>query len=392
VKPFENWTELSKVWKELCQAQYDAKNRDGLSIGLELEFFLLDSNQSPVGLESSQAFLHSLLTLYQSRGHVNIEEEILNGKKCLSRIKCPIGSTAWNSIGYEYPPHMLEVSLSYHPSLVTLKAELKSFLEDASRCAEALGLTICLQASLNEKQQSEMQRIENSTQRVLRQSRLEMLESGPFASEHKVADFPAYLAATHFHIGGYQWWNIPGFVENLYRLEPFVMLEAKGIGFKERWSNYLKVFHNFSLVGFPSTNSWTHDWWMEELFKTSYQRQQGSIDSAYALNKLRDLQVIRPRAIGTIEFRSDAAQSSCDEVMRLAALRLGQFLIAQKKLPDWIPSYAVSQKLWKLQMDIGKDLNEDLKSLVLSEIESQITQRGLGEEVLFLPKRIEKIA
>lgn len=207
-----------------------------------------------------------------------------------------------------------------------------------------------------------------------------MLLDGPFAEELHLADFPSYLAAFHVHVGGYEWWKDDTFIENIYRLEPYLMLEASGIDYKERWDHYLKVFHHFPLVGFPKTEAWSFQWWITQLFVTSYQKQKDKLKSVSALNKLRDLQIIRPRAIGTIEFRGDAAQSNTYDMLRLAALRLGQYLVAMRTLPTSIPPYSQSREIWNKQMLRGQYLETKTRFEVLELIETELKRRGLGEE------------
>lgn len=378
---FKTPTELWGQWQELCQSQFDLKNQFGITVGLELEFFLLNAKGNPVTLSESQTFMKALESfISKDKKGVTVEHEELDGKECISKVKFPTSKASWTYVCYEYPPHLLEVSFSYHLNLTPLEHEVDFILKTLKLVASEVGLIAHFAPTITKEQRSTMNLVDNELQKSLKTSRIEMLQDGPFADEIHLADFPSFLAASHVHVGGYEWWKDPQFINNLYRLEPFVMLEAKGMNFKERWEHYLKVFYNFPLVGFPQTKKWTLDWWITQLFVTSYQRQKDKITDHRGLNKLRDLQVIRPRAIGTVEFRSDAAQTNTSDIMYLAALRLGQFLLAMNELPRSIPDYEQSKTAWFTQLRDNHYQSETERSEVMKLIELELRRRGLGEE------------
>ena len=376
-----NFLAFKNQWISLCEEQYRKKNDGAYTVGLEIEFFLLDLEGRPVNLEASQCFMTNLLEYFKSKGgEVNTEKEELGGRKCLSRIKTPTAHNAWNSISYEYPPHMFEASFAFRSNLVDLKTDLEEFFEISKKVALECGCEFKVQPLLDEKQIESMTRLDNDLQYRLRKSRVLALEGGPDESNALLADFPSYLAATHIHIGGHKWWSDPKFVENLYRLEPFIMFEAKGITMKERWDYYFKVFRDFPLVGFPKVESWTIDWWLEELYINSYLPLKEEIKNRFQMNKLRDLQVIRPRAIGTVEFRSDSAQSTVSEIMNLVSMRLGQFLMAKNELPKEIPNYNESCKIWYDQFQSQVQLQKELGDQVYRRFLELVQMREKEEE------------
>jgi hypothetical protein len=392
---FKNAQELLQKWEELCESQHSAKNQNKTTIGAEIEFFLMDSNHHPVTLQQSQIFMHALKTRFNAtKKDVKTEFEDLEGQLCLSKVKFPSTSRSWTYVCYEYPPHLLEVSFAFHENLLDLHYEVRSVIDTIHSTASECRLIANFSPKLTEEEKRRMHTVDNALQKKLHASRVKMVKEGPYSSELDLANFPSYLAATHVHIGGHKWWNDEKFIDNLYRLEPYFMHEATGIDFKERWDHYHKVFHHFALVGFPKTSTWTMDWWIRELFDTSYQMQKETISSSLGLNKLRDLQIIRPRAIGTIEFRSDAAQQGAGEIMHLAALRLGQYLLALEELPCWLPGYELARKLWNNQMQLGHDLDVTNKDMLLELIHRALQKRGMGEEKLlqFSPKKIGKTA
>ncbi|MBY0515910.1 MAG: hypothetical protein K2P81_03305 [Bacteriovoracaceae bacterium] len=392
MKTYHTWQELFKEWKILCENQFKQKKQESISIGLEIEFFLFDSKLNPIGLDDSQRFMKELENVLSNKYKIKTETELLNGRECLTRIKCEKSSTTWDSIGYEYPPHLLELSLSYHSNLHALEVELKSYIQFIKDTSKKVGLKFVLKPKLNQKEISSLKSVENKQQGCLRESRLDMLNSGPFKSQTQLADFPSYLAATHFHIAGHKWWLDEKFVNRLYQIEPFLMNEAKGISIKERWQHYFAVFHSFPLVGMPDFKEWNFESWMKELFNKSYINQKKSIISPYDLNKLRDLQVIRPRAIGTIEFRSDAAQESIEGIMRLAAIRLGQYLLCLKELPIDLQSYSRSRELWIEQFDSLSEVKNSNKEYIFRLIRNELFLRSLGEEKFLNIELSEMIA
>lgn len=388
---FKTPTELWNQWTQLCQKQFDSKNQFGISIGLELEFFLM-KNGNPVNLTESQTFMAALCDkISLSKLNTSIEEEELEGKKCISKVKFPTTKTSWAYVCYEYPPHLMEISFSYHFNLTPLESEVAFLMETVTSTARSVGLEAEFAPILSKEQLKSVVAIDNELHRQLRTSRIQLLADGPYASETHLADFPSYLAAFHVHVGGYEWWKDEKLIENIYRLEPYVMLEAKGISYKERWDHYLKVFHSFPLVGFPATPSWSLAWWITQLFVTSYQRQKEKLKNIFGLNKLRDLQLIRPRAIGTIEFRGDAAQGTTDDMMRLAALRLGQYLLAMRGLPPTVLPYASARELWLEQMEAGRYLDETARDEILKLIEIELRRRGLGEEKYLHPHKKKNV-
>ncbi|HAZ11500.1 MAG: hypothetical protein A2X86_10980 [Bdellovibrionales bacterium GWA2_49_15] len=267
---FQGPNDLFLKLKELCQSQFLLKNLSGPTIGLELEFFLLDQQNLPVGLTQSQEYLNQLLRDHADlKQTVNFEEEILVGKKCLSRVRLPTSELAWTSISYEYPPHFLELSLSYHGGLNELRDELLKTLNFLHECARERKLRLGLCPRLDQRQIAAIEKIDN---------------------------------------------------------------------------------------------------------------------------KLRDLQVIRPRAIGTVEFRSDAAQNTPEKIMNLAALRLGQYLLAMedldKILPE-LPNYEKSATLWHEQMDANYLLEPGLRDAIWKLIHHQLASRGKGDEnFLLMPTKV----
>ena len=134
------------------------------------------------------------------------------------------------------------------------------------------------------------------------------------------------------------------------------MLEANCEFLKDRWSYYYKVFEKFPLLGFPNYVNWNRVQWYEDLYNFSYSDNPDS-----SIHKLRDLQIIRPRMFGTVEFRSDSSQSNIDSILNLSALRLGQFLLAAEGKNLQLPSYSEACRLWKEQLESGSYKNEDKK-------------------------------
>ncbi len=374
--------DLYEVWEESCIYQLKKKSLSGLSIGIEIEFFLQSGDQRLADLDDSQRFFRRLKEIFANKDPgLRVENEEINEKDCIFALKYQTSKNSWISISYEYSPHLLEVSFNHQNNLHKIKENMNMIFNDLEQAARSSKLQLNFNGLLSEEEIKSISNALNKSQKDLQESRLQMLNQGPYANDTKLANFPSYLAATHIHISGYAWWEDQEFINRLYSIEPFLMLEAKGVNFKERWSLYYKLFNDFSLVGFPNYQKWNLQEWIQALYNESYLPSKEKVKNFNSINKLRDLQIIRPRAIGTIEFRSDSAQKTVDSILRLAALRLGQYILAQKPLEDFFPDYKSARELWLNQMNSGKDFDESTKKKVFDRIKNALKDRDQGEEL-----------
>jgi hypothetical protein len=138
------------------------------------------------------------------------------------------------------------------------------------------------------------------------------------------------------------WWTRPETVSALYVAEPenaMVAYAAFAGGADDvrahRWQGYLDVFKGLPLVYYPSFSPWTIDAWVEALLSTPLAglhdaswsaRLMGDVAVADSelpalLDDARDLQLIKPRMYGTIEFRGDPAQPTAVDIVRVASAR-----------------------------------------------------------------------
>ena len=215
-------------------------------------------------------------------------------------------------------------------------------------------------------------------------------------------NYAALIAATQIHVGGTKWWLQNNLVGTLHCLEPYISRYASD-GFqnqnkkqvlKARWTGYGRVFAGYPLIGFPELEKWNTEVWIGALLRSplaggpedewaglSLEKYGkipfGSWSKAFPL--IRDLQIIRPRLFGTLEFRADPAQPSIERVLGLTALRLG--LVASLlggKTPTPVTFGIAKTNWWALVR--GSEL-EGQHPPLLDCAREALKERGNGEEV-----------
>jgi hypothetical protein len=203
------------------------------------------------------------------------------------------------------------------------------------------------------------------------------------------------------HIGNTQWWERPYLVEWLYAREPEILTFyadssgadtfLKNQALFKRWEGYADVFAGYPLVGYPRMERWNMDSWIKALFESPLAAGPEKEWAGKSLSELevnpfsdwgdffdsvRDLQIIRPKLFGTLEFRADPTQSDLAGVLNSAALRLGlcAYGISHSGLKS---NFCDSQTLW---WDIvRRSKPAEIKS-ALTLAEQGLQMRGKGEE------------
>ena len=387
---FDNQLQFLDYWVSHLNSKVPKKGYDSYKIGIELEFFLMNQSGSPVSLHQSQLFLSILKDLLlDDVSETRVEYEEINGLDCISALKPQFKKNAWVSIAYEYSPHLLEISFSPHHNLNELESEMIVIFQLLENASAKSGTILNFEKCLSDNNILKINEEINSKQANLKKSREDLLEASPFRDDKNLANFPAFIAATHVHLSGHHWLEDKDFVNRLYRLEPYVMLETGSTELKNKWEFYHKLFINFTLVGFPNFPEWKFENWASCLYKESYLKLDKS--APLEIHKLRDLQAIRPRVFGTIEFRSDCASNTSQEILRLAAIRLGQFILATRtdSVID-IPSYQDSRLIWNSHLITGKYKDLKTHNLIMSKIKNILIERGLGEEIHLSPLNIDE--
>ncbi|MBC7397948.1 MAG: hypothetical protein H7333_10940 [Bdellovibrionales bacterium] len=363
------------------------------SVGIELEFFLRDGPGGALcTLAQSQTFLHSLSELPQwdifSR---NAESGLI------LKVSKSLDSKRYHTVKYEHPPHMMEVALSYETNLVKLKDSLELLFSELHTAAKntSLAIDISLKVEPSKIDWDSVREVE-SRFKPLSDSRKKIFEShtgGNF--DHRV-DFTHYTAATQFHIGGIRWWEqAPDFIDKIYRAEFLISglpYYEKPSNFQERWSSYRYVFGEMPLLGFPKISQWSTDEWIGGLLKSPYFEKGFSTFEAavgglndealkIAILSVRDLQIIKPKWIGTLEYRSDPAIPSVELILRLAALRFGAYLhYLNPKSKPLMPSSTFEQ-LSTEWWNGAHTTNHEFEWAILKEICFEaLSSRGFGEE------------
>jgi hypothetical protein len=315
-----------------------------LTVGVEHEFFLLNREGEPTNHEGSQAFLR--LLSQESGWHVQ-ETEIGSLGPMINRVSNNQLGPKFIAIKYDHHPHLLEIAFTYHSDLHGLHREVSSVFQTIARVATECELKLSHLPILA---------IKSSDPRVVSplrafqglrdyRSKLMLWRDGEIDKDH--TNYAATIAATQVHIGGLSWWRNEGLVSRLYSIESELLtISARGLTtegqsisqfLEKRWEGYRKVFKNYPLVGFPDLRDWTTKAWIDALTKSPVVGDLSDDWSGRTLTEIkelpfkswetffksvRDLQIIRPRLFGTLEFRADPSQPTVDRIVAVAALRL----------------------------------------------------------------------
>ena len=326
--------ERDAFFDAFCQLFHGTSRPEDLTIGVEQEFFLCDLQGKVASHEQSQRFLESFQCDYQAfltqeddpgiGRHVAFAD-ILFGEERV-RFK------------YDHHPHLMEIEL---PPVKTVErmAELLEPAMDASRWqAEQLGLVALFHPFLPEPTDHVGIMSEHSLCVALRNYRKQINANRPeILMNPAVMNFSAYIAATHFHIGGIGWNELEKVMNELYCIEPEItakswqaISEYPSDGVQKRWEGYQKCLGHLPLVAFPDLQKWTlADWFAAlcrmPLAETTDNHRGGKIDQHDPLSWFRakrDVSLIKPRHYGTIEFRVDPCQPTAAAVAKLCATRL----------------------------------------------------------------------
>jgi hypothetical protein len=318
-----------------------------LTVGVEHEFFLFNAAGETASHPESQHFL-SLL------GDKIVHEADGDGGEYIAEVHF-----GWDEatdfatkIKYDHHPHLLEIASAPQPDLHELQSHLQMLFTLAENAAQSCRLVISANANLGKSAahpslQSPLPAYQNL--RFYRRKLLERHEPEQARESAWVGHFCNYaavVAATQVHVGGLEWWRNEEIISRLYRSEPELLFFSSlhpgatpdGFDLSQRWIGYKTVFEQYPLAGFPRFDEWTMQSWQRALLNSplaggaddawaalsteSYGRPPGDSWDIFWKN-VRDLQIIRPRLFGTLEFRADPAQPSVAAIMGMAALRLG---------------------------------------------------------------------
>ncbi len=313
----------------------------GLTVGLEQEFFLIGREGLPALHEESQAFLRQLgaTTGWSVR---STQGSILG--EMITRVSQEHSGQRYTAVKYDHHPHLMEVAFAYEGNLEAMALTISRTFEVMDEVALKLGLRVEMEPVLAISPLHERVVSPLSEFRALRNYRRLLLLKKGLTGEESSLNYASVIAATQTHIGGTFWWLRPGLVEQLYRFEPALLqltasATESGEGLlRSRWSAFCEVFEGYPLVGYPDLPSWSFESWTDGLMRSPLVggeslewsglsvREMGGFPLGEAnrfFEQVRDLQIIRPKWFGTLEFRADPVQRDSKSVLRLLALRLG---------------------------------------------------------------------
>lgn len=307
------------------------------TIGVEHEFFLIEGDGLPATHERSQDFLATLAdvsTLIKAR--FECAEPV---GRYVSRMSADDGDDFSDHVKYDHHPHLLELSLAPSYDIQDVRERLRTMFEAIRTAARRAKVRVAHDAFLEVDAAHPRTRSCLSSFRALRRYRRTLMRKRGIVDK-SAENYASVIAATQIHVGGSVWLRDPEAMENLYRYERqarrFAYDTLSGpihSHYRRRWSGYRKVFANSRLVGLRVPRPWTLERWFEALALAPMAGLADSEDAADAFahrirpvneslfNDIRDLQAIRPRIFGTIEFRGDPAQPTAEAIVALAQFR-----------------------------------------------------------------------
>ena len=361
-----------------------------LTLGLEQEAFLVDEKGQPADHGASQAFLEALAT--KDGWAAGSRESSLLGAM-LPEVHWQESPATNSTAKYDHHPHLMELATAPCANLQELEGRLKEAWSQMSQAAATLGFHLALRPQLARPWPSSPLPVFEA----LRWTRHQVRAHAGLPPDPDIENYAAGIAATQIHVGGLDWRRRPHLVEALYAFEPgLVGWSAEALGpdranlLRHRWTAYPAAFPGNPLIGFPVGAGWSLETYAEALGRTPLLGEAQdpsaglplrectpSMDWGTFRQRVRDLQILRPRDFGTVEFRADPCQPTIPAILRMAALRLG--LAASVLMGAKAPrAYAEAQALWWDRVLGRVPCEPDLD--VLARAQDGLRARGLGEE------------
>lgn len=323
-----------------------AQNRNpfrGSTVGLEQEFFVFKADgKTPADLSDTQALLK---TLSSREGWLKIDSKDRPITSVLTRVSYQHENARYTAIKYEFPPHLLEIAFTYYDNIQDLNCDIEDRWKDLQATADACNLKIALKPfidppALNFEDQIS---VDPKLPALAESRRVYFKTRGEEVDAHTV-DFPSFVAATQTQVGIPLAWGNDKFMHRLYALElsilPLLNRTPQALGQRQKY--YDSVFRGLKLLGVPDLKRWTLQDWIQAICDSplisnlksgndtlrSMWESGKNRDLAALMARVRDLQIIRPKAIGTVEFRGDASVSDPSEMIRVVAIRFAAALLA----------------------------------------------------------------
>jgi hypothetical protein len=292
-------------------------------------------------------------------------------------------------IKYEHYPYLVEVAFDYFSNLHELAEVVEQVFCDLDRAGSGSNIDVCHRPFCSVAGDHPSTLAISDRARSLLDYREALLSAHGRTVPLELLNFSAVIAATQIHVGGIDWWSETGTIERLYSFEPDILALAYRNCYLQdvavnpicrRWRGYRAVLGNLPLVGFPDLRGWCRESWIDALLCSPCLESPISEPGEF-LQQVRDLQIIRPRLFGTLEFRADPAQNSARSILALAALRLAVSIAAASGIQ--VPgSMSEHRTRWWSMADDKATIPEKIDGLgtPLRQAGSWLSQRGMGEE------------
>jgi len=389
------------ILEEVARRSAGKPSISKLTVGLEHEFFLTRESGEPADHELSQQFLKRLA----AQPGWYIREHSSTPKHGEMIWRCSEDSTngKYTAVKYDHHPHLMEIAFSYESNLILMEQVVIEKFRVLEKAAAESGSRILNAPQLPVEADSPAVTSSLATFEKLRHYRGLLFDQRQEPRHPKHINYAAIIAASQTHVGGTSWWEHPEIVEKLYRIEPMILAAAIAAFPKDerdrvlqtRWAGYQSVFKGFPLVGFPNIVAWDLDTWVAALLSSPLaggpsDAWSGKSIDAYAqvpysdwskaFPLIRDLQIVRPRLFGTLEFRADPGQPSVERLMGLMALRLG-LVGAVIEGESVETNFKDSKDLWWSVVTGAKPAAAFADTRWLKAASRVLSLRGYGEEV-----------
>lgn len=306
-----------------------------LTVGVEQEFFLWNAAQGRcIDPGETAAFVAQMARLpgWTPAG---------TARDCGEQLRYPVDGRRYHALKVEHAPHLLEVATAPTDSVDELQHWLTTLFDSLDHAADAVGLRVLHVPSIAPESVPSSALVPTSPHPAqVAASRARLATEAGLAGDPL---FTAYLAATQVSIGGFDWWSDSAVLEHLYSREIAIQRRIAAHAHRDdsaavaclqmRADFYVRVFRGMEPLLFPRfSTSWLQAWaaaivgqdqryWSTE---PAVVTDDQDVWAVWALR--RDLQFIRPRPFGPLEFRGDPALPDVDAILfavreRLAAVR-----------------------------------------------------------------------
>jgi hypothetical protein len=397
----------SSIEKSLTEFLQDSSCRalknssaNGPTVGVEQEAFVFRN------LDGKPATLIDTQRLFENLSHIKgwriFSKEDRYSQSIITRVSYEHQNNRYTSAKYEFPPHFIEIAFTYFNNLQDLDEEIHNRWADLEQAAKASGLSVQLTPFISPPDLDlAAQELVDPKLPMLAETRRRFFIDRGESVDLEIVDFPSFMASTQTQVGISNWWENKKFMHRLYAIESIMLplLNQRPNDVRKRQSFYEKVFQGIELIGFPEFRNWTYENWVSAIcnsplikvagnkdisFRTAFEADEKK-DFKKILPFVRDLQIIRPKSIGTLEFRADPAVTHVDQIIKVAALRFASALYAHEnntEVPNESKSFLENRSTWVEQIRSFQwsDANILKAKTLYNELIEVLKNRNKGEE------------